>query len=132
MAPDNDSNEWPSLFDCSLSFLTDEMCRLADDDESAALENPFLFIPFWEHDGRDDARDAAPGHMQPSSHSNETRMKKSDIPVQLLQQRGQKIDDLGEKANKLNESAATYASLAKQLKEKMQDKQKKSFFARVR
>jgi Synaptobrevin len=45
--------------------------------------------------------------------------------LRLLNERGEKIEDLGNKASELNENASNFASMAKQLKEK--SKKKKAF-----
>lgn len=139
-----------SLFDCSLSFLTDELCRLTegdlDDTKRMTLCNPFL-----EYDHDDESTYVNPNvNEKRETDKPKSQKSKSEIivtPTQvnksesssllrtfhLLQKRGEKIDNLGEKAGKLNDGAATYASLAKQLKEKMQEKQKKKpFFALAR
>lgn len=42
--------------------------------------------------------------------------------LRLLQQRGDKIDELGNKASELNQGAEDFASMAKQLKEKVKNK----------
>lgn len=148
---DNEQENQASLFDCSLSFLTDELCRLTDDDLDKT-ERPTLCNPFLEYDYDDkyffinpqvnENRNVEKAKSQevnskkfvtttPENQSESTSLFRT---FTLLQQRGEKIDTLGEKAGKLNDGAATYASLAKQLKEKMLEKQKKKkgFFALAR
>jgi hypothetical protein len=107
----SEPDDGASLFDCSMSFLTDELCRVTDDEKN--LDSPFF---------EDGEVIKVPGEGSlATAEANELR---------LLRHRGEKIVSLGDRTNKLSEGAQNYAAMAKQLKVTMQAKRKTWFFAK--
>jgi hypothetical protein len=107
MTAAGETDDGASFLDCSMSFFTDELCQVTDDEknmDSACLEDDEVIQVPGE------------GSLRTSAGAEELRM---------LQHRGEKIVSLGDKANKLNEGAQNYAAMAKQLREKMEAKQKR-------
>ena len=67
----------------------------------------------WTTEGCSRGTIAAPNHEQRGHRSSQSQVREN---LQILQERGRKIEETENKARTLLDEAATYASLSKQLK----------------